>query len=168
METVDLRELKRIQAKAAGKPVPEFPGPYLFWYTVFTFIQDKQFTTLSEDQAKEKLLRYPKTEIFLLKFPKSTTPIPEIIKNRRGLQTIPCTSHEMASEIIYSKTNVKISEMDLMTKKVYAKNERPLINQIRDLNKKSNKDRIVALYDCIAIKDAKKRAQCYINKKCKS
>lgn len=163
---INLREVAILNAKRDGKAVPTFEGPYLFWYTTFTFIQNKTYVTLTEKQAQEKLLRYPRMEVFYLQFPKSTTPMPAILKGRRLLQTEPCTSHERASEIIYLKTGVKVPEGDLISKQKMNMKDRPLVDQLRDF-RQSNKARIVALVECHQIKDAKKRAECIKNNKCK-
>lgn len=167
MQTVDLRQVKTIMAKAAGKEPPTFERS-LFWYTKFVYVEKSNYKILSEKEALEIMQRYtPKQlEVFLLKFPQSQTPVPSIISNRRGLQTEPCTSHERASEIIYLKTGVKVPEGDLISKqKMNMKDNRPLVDQLRDF-RQSNKARIVALVECEQIKDAKKRAEC-INNKCK-
>jgi hypothetical protein len=166
---IDLRQVKVLMAKKDGTPLPTFEGPYMFFYVVFTFIENKQFSTLSEQQAKEMLSRYPKMETFLLKFPKSTTPIPAIITKRRGLQTEPCTSFEQASEIILTKTGVLVPQSDLMVKqKMRMQDNRPLVSRVQDLKEsiivqETHDQGVQRILKCLKENDPHKRNQCLNN-----
>lgn len=169
MGTIDLREVKRLTAKNLGKPAPTFEGPYLFWYTAWTYIQNKEYSILTEKQAAEKLKRYPKMETFYLKYPQSQTPKPEILKNRKGVQIETCTSHEQASELIYRLTGVKVDESDLRAKtKMSMADTRPLglramsfVKSVDDHEKsEATKQRILK---CLQENDARRRKDCLNN-----
>jgi hypothetical protein len=113
-ERVNLQEVKRLNAKMLGKEVPK-EEPYLFWYTVWTFIQNDTYTTLTDKGAEDKLKQFPKMEVYYLKFPKSNTPMPGILKGKK-YNTEECTSQEQESELIYMITGVKVPESDLRGK----------------------------------------------------
>lgn len=134
MEKIDLnrvRLLNRMESVRARKIVnietPGHAGPYLFYYSVWTFIQNKTHATITESQAADKLKRFPDMEVFFCKLVKSATEMPVILKGRKNLQTSEITGHEALSELIYRKTTVKVSETDLMIKqKTTMKDNRPL------------------------------------------
>ena len=53
------KKLLEIQAKFAN-----VSKEFLFFYSVWTFIQDKQHSTLTEIQAEGKLKQFPKMEVY--------------------------------------------------------------------------------------------------------
>jgi len=169
---IDLREVQRLSAKAAGKEPPTFEGPYLFWYTLWTFVENKTFQTLNDIQAKEKMSRYPKMEVFYCKFPNSQTPAPGILKTRKGLQTETVSSHEQVSDLILMKTGVKVPESDLRSKQKMRMDDKPLVNRVMDLKRSINEqekhDReIQRILDCLKKNDPKSRKECLTNCKTK-
>jgi hypothetical protein len=168
MEKIDLNKAGLIiRAVKEGKRPSELlktdeNREFLFWYTTYCFIQNKEYKILTEVQASEKLKLFPKMEVFYCKFPDTTTPMPSILKGRKGLQTTEINSHELESEFILQTTGCLVKESDLRKiNKVVMKDNRPLTDRVREFNKA----RIVALVECEQIKDAKKRAEC-LNNKC--
>lgn len=171
--TINLREVQILSAKLAGNEPPVFNGPYLFWYTVFTFVQNKTYTTLTEVQAGEKLKNYRAMEVFYCKFPDSKTPIPEILKNRRGLQTETCTSYEQVSELIYLKTEVKVPEASLRgPQKMWSKPDARQLGVravafVKEANEADAKEkRVQEIMKCLLENNLKLRNKCLNN--CKS
>jgi hypothetical protein len=177
MEKVDLKEVKRFLAKQAGKEVPVYEGPWLFYYgSVWTYIENKGYVTLTEKQAEEKLKQYhtPRMmEVFYCHLINSETPKPSILKGRRGLQTEEVHSHEEVSDLIYRVTGVKVSEADLRSKqKMMAKDDRPLSTKVRTLikdsdEKKKHDKEIDRIIKCMELNDPLKRKIC-LNNNCKT
>lgn len=186
MEKIDFNEAKRLFRIVSGKDQRESryeaklaeiknlgietkPETFLFWYTVFTFVQNKTYSTLTEKQVEDKLKTYPGTKIIYCKFPESQTPKPEILKGRK-MQTETVTSHEQESELIYSTTGVKVPENDLRIpqKKAWGKDELPLGIRVRSFMKSVNEveakeKRVQEIYECLVEADAKKRRECLNN-----
>jgi hypothetical protein len=178
MEKVDLIKAKELFAgkspamsryetklKAFQVAAEEAPERYMFWYTVWTFIENKEYKTLSDSEASERL-KDNQVVIYYLKFPQSSTPMPTVLKGKK-YHTEECMSHEQASEIIYSVTNVKVPVADLQDKKV-AWSNKPLTDRVRTFMKKAGetkvKDEAVQrIYNCLLEADARKRKECLNN-----
>jgi hypothetical protein len=180
MEKVDLIKAKELFAgkspamsryetklKAFQVAAEEAPERYMFWYTVWTFIEHKASSTLTEAAAEAKLKHYPSMEVFYCKFPNSQTPMPEILKGRKNLQTEKTSSYEQVSELIYEKTGVSVPESDLQDKKA-AWSDKPLNDRIRSFmmeagETKVKDEAVQRIYNCLLEADSRKRKECLNN-----
>jgi len=108
----------RFEAKLAAYKALNEPEKkaYLFFYSVYTFIEGEGFETLTEDQAKDKLTDLPDMEVYFCKLTGSTERPPSIMQDRKGLHTETVTGHEGLSDLIFRKTQVRVPESDLMVK----------------------------------------------------
>ncbi|HEY5125302.1 MAG TPA: hypothetical protein VIK14_16345 [Ignavibacteria bacterium] len=178
MERVDLHKVGLInQALKEGKKPSELlktdaNREFLFWYVVYCFVQNREFKILTEVQASEKLKQFPQMEVYYCKFPNIQTPMPGILKNRRGLQTVEISSHEQESEFIIQKTGVMVKPSDLMAKKAMAPDTRPLALKIRTFCKsvedqKESDETTQRIYKCLLLADKKERQNCLNNCKTK-
>ncbi len=96
---------------------PAIPnGPYLFYYAVWTFIQNEKASTLTEGEAQVKLGLHSDMETTVYQLQGSSTPLPSILKNRKNVTTETVTSVEQVSDLIAAKTSVRVSENDLLQK----------------------------------------------------
>lgn len=145
------------------------PGPgneterYLFWYTLWTYIENKSYRTLTESEAKGKLKEYSseKMETVYCKFKDSSTPMPAILKGRKGLQTEIVMGHDQVSELIYRKTTVSVPESDLMTKK----NQQPLHIRmqafVKNIGEREAHDKeIKRIVECLKLNSDRMRKEC--------
>lgn len=180
MKTVNLKEAKRLNAILAGsipKPDPyekqlKQMGEFLFFYSVWTFVQRKQASTLSETQVKSKLEQYPEMEVYYYRLVKSSDRTPTILKGRK-IEKEEIHSHEELSELIYSKTGASVSESELMIKRVQnqVRTSGVSVDRIRALNKsiekeKSDREEIERIAKCLKENDLRRRKECLNN--CKS
>jgi hypothetical protein len=152
--------LQKIQKQEEGKK-------YLFWYTNFTLIFNKQYSILTEKEAKNKLTQYSSKEmdVYYCKFPETTTPLPDVLKNKKGLITESVTSHKEVSELIYEKTGVSVPESELRSK---TKDQRPLGERAMAFVKQANEaeakeKRVQEIYQCLLENDKKRRLECLKN-----
>ena len=152
------------------------PGPgnetekFLFFYTTWTFVENKSYRTLTESEAIDKLKEYSseKMETVYCKFKDSSTPMPAILEKRKGLQTEIVMGHDQVSELIYRKTGVSVPESDLMTKK----NQQPLGIRmqafVKSIDERKIHDKEVQrIYNCLLENDLKRRNECLRNCKIK-
>ena len=150
---------KNFQAKAAEKK------HFLFWYVVWTFVENKTYKTLTDKEAEDKLKQYSSTDmdVYYCKFKDSSTPMPGILKKRGGLITETVMGYEQVSDLIYQKTGVKVPESDLMPKD----NKQPLNIRMQafmqDVKEREIYDQDVQrIYKCLLENDPRKRKDCLI------
>lgn len=107
--------MSRVKDILSGKPLEE-PKRFLYFYSIYTFIDGDKASTLEEDQAADKLKEYPSMTVTYVHLQKTPIDPPTILKGRKGLETLEVTSHEALSDIIASKTGVRVQPEDLMPK----------------------------------------------------
>jgi hypothetical protein len=114
-DTIDLEMVgKSLKILAVTPAIPD--GPWLFFYSVWTFIQNNKFQTLSEGEANVKLGQFPNMEVTVYKLEGSDTPTPSILKKRKNVMEETVTSVQQVSDLIHAKTSVRVSENDLLQK----------------------------------------------------
>jgi hypothetical protein len=117
MEKIDLNKVKRMLRIMANKTaLPEKPAIYLFYYTVWTFVEGEKYQTLTDEQAEAKLNESPDMEVYYCKLVKSPTNMPAILKRRKNVTIEEVHGHEMLSDYIFTITGVRVPETDLMVK----------------------------------------------------
>ena len=117
METTDWNKVKKYRkVMAIGTAMPAKPEVYLFFYSVWTFVEGEQFQTLTEDQAEAKLKEFPDMEVHYCKLVKAPTNMPAILKGRKNVTTKEVEGHQELSDYIFSITLVRVQETDLMKK----------------------------------------------------
>lgn len=71
-DTIDMTMVQRsIKILAVTPSIPA--GPWLFFYSVWTFIQNNKFQTLTEGEAQAKLGQFPNMEVTVYKLEGSDT-----------------------------------------------------------------------------------------------
>lgn len=180
MKTVNLKEVNRLNAILNGSIPKSDPyekklrqmGEFLFFYSVWTFVQRKTATTLSETEAADKLTQYPEMEVIFCYLTNSSSEPPAILKGRK-IEKEEITGHEELSELIYSKTGASVSESELMIKRVQnqVRTSGVSVDRIRALNKsiekeKSDREEIERIAKCLKENDLRRRKECLNN--CKS
>lgn len=115
MGTIDLKQVKKITGILSGKnaEAPDESGPFLFYYSTFTFIQDDRYITLTETQAEDKLKQYPDTSIYYCRLQGSPDSPPSILVGKK-LQKEIVEGHEALSDLIHSITGVRVPPEALM------------------------------------------------------
>jgi hypothetical protein len=109
-------ELKTALRHLAVEPVVD-NVPHLFFYAIWSYILNKGASTLTESQASDKLKQFPDMEVVYFKLDKSNSPMPEILKDRKGLITETVSGITEVSDIIFIKSGARISENDLQPQK---------------------------------------------------
>lgn len=115
------RVIKARKAMAVGTALPEKPATYLFYYTVWTFVEGEQFQTLTDEQAEAKLKELPDTKLHYCKLVNSPTKMPDLLKGRKNVTTKEVGGHSGLSDYIYTITHVRVPETDLMRKQNFYK-----------------------------------------------
>lgn len=173
MKTFNKWEAARLRAKLRGEnpPEPDKNREFLFYYSVWTFIQYQKAITITESQAEAKLKQFPKMEVTYCYLIKSKPDIPKILKGRK-IEKLELTGHDALSDLIFERTGVKVPEADLMVKQnMMAKDDRPLVEKIRSFNirseaQKRSDETKARILKCLQEADAKMRAKCL--KDCKT
>ena len=145
---------KNFQAKA------EEEKRYLFWYTVWTFIENNTYSTLSETEVENRLKQYPKMDIYYCRLVKSSDRTPAILKGRK-IEKLEIHGYEELSELIYQKSGVLVPESDLMTKKdKWSLGVRAMAFMKEVEEKKEYDEDVQRIYKCLLENDPRKRKDC--------
>lgn len=181
-QTINLEESKRLSRILAGKEKPENKlekklfeiqakynpknenREFLFFYSVWTFIQNKQYKTLTESEAAADLKQFPGMEIYYCRLEGSPDNPPAILKGKKINKEI-VAFHLGLSDLIYQKTGVRIPETDLMLKQ---KNEGPFHVKVQMLMKgieerEKHDAEIQRIIKCLKENDPRKRTDCLNN-----
>ena len=89
------------------------PGPWLYKFRAWFFVQNKGFVKLNESQVPDKLKQYPEMSTAIFVIPKSAHILPDVLKGRRGVVFIEESSEENISLFILKETGVTISTSEL-------------------------------------------------------
>ena len=109
--------------------------PHLFYYTVYTFIDKENYSTISEDQAGAKL-ELADIEVYFCKMTGSNSKAPKTLQGVKDLHTETIVDHKELSDLIFTKTGVRVAETELQTKQMQAWNKKSLKDKINILMKK--------------------------------
>jgi hypothetical protein len=105
---------KSLKILAVTPAIPD--GPWLFFYSVFTFVQNDRYQILVEAEASVKMAQFPDMPVTVYHLEGSDTPQPSILKKRKNVETIEVTSVEQVSDLIAAMTSVRVPENDLLQK----------------------------------------------------
>jgi hypothetical protein len=126
MEKTGMKETKRLSLILAGKmekpsafakKIMQITGTgedskFLFFYVLWTFVENKTVTTLTEDLVKNKLSQYPAIIIYYCRLQDSPDNPPPILKSRKMTKQIISGFAELV-ELIFTKTGASVTEGDL-------------------------------------------------------
>jgi hypothetical protein len=108
---------------------------WLFYYSVFTHVHDKEYKTVSENDVKE-LLKVPGLEVHYLTVQDSPDRLPEVLKGRKVIREN-IDTHEHLAEYIYTVSGVMPNESDLKQQQYKLEAEEvPLVAKLRKFNKR--------------------------------
>jgi hypothetical protein len=113
--------------------LPEEKKQFLFYYIVFTHVQDDQYKTVTENDVKELLKN--DIEIHYLTVEKSPDRLPEVLKGHKVIrENIDSTEH--LAEYILMISGVLPNESDLRLPQYKQQSEKvPLVAKLRSFNK---------------------------------
>ena len=89
------------------------PGPWLYKFRAWFFVQNKGFVKLNESQVPDKLKQYPEMSTAIFVIPKSAHVLPDVLKGRKGVVFIEESSEENISLFILKETGCSISVQEL-------------------------------------------------------
>jgi hypothetical protein len=91
----------------------EKPGPWLYKFRDWFFIENKEYVKLDESGVPDKLKQYPQMSTTIFVIPKSAHVLPDVLKGRRGVVFIEESSEENISLFILKETGCSISVQEL-------------------------------------------------------
>lgn len=118
-ERVNLHAIRMQDAKLAGKDEPE-EVQYLFYYTLWTLIRNKDYETLTDREVELYLKDKPRVKIVFFRLKNSKTPKPAILKKHKHVTQEVIGGHEEVSQLIFSVTGVLVPEIRLQKIKTVA------------------------------------------------
>jgi len=162
--TAILSGKEKLQSRHAAKlkaikEEMDSPIPWLFFYSVYTFVENKQYSTLTEVQASGKVTEHRNLQIYYCRLVGSSDRTPEILKNRKIVKK-ELLSHEELADLIYQTTSVRITESDLMIKKTLSR--APLHERIQAFMQRdrANDEHTQRIMNCLQEPDPGKRKKC--------
>jgi len=178
MATINLKEVNRLNGILSGQiPKPNMyekklreMRSFLFFYTVWTIIQNKQPSKLTKDQVKLMLESDPDIDVTICYLKNLEPKIPDFLEGRKIIKK-EITGYEALSELIYLKTGTSVPETDLMIPQTqyqsgeWSRSKIPFAERIRnlysDIDKQKRSDDIKArILKCLQENNSRKRAAC--------